>query len=117
MYSRHIIGKRGEQIAIDYLKGQGYVILEKNFSSRQGEIDIIAKDKEEVVFVEVKTRTNFLYGKPIEAVDLKKQKHLLSTAKYYLLKHNLKNSFIRIDIIEIFLKEGKRIINHIKNCI
>ena len=74
------MGMLGEKIASQYLEKEGYFIIEKNFSCKQGEIDIIAKDtkSKELVFLEVKTRTNYKYGKPVEAVDEKKQKHYLS---------------------------------------
>ena len=58
MYKRHEIGKLGEDLACRYLQNQGYKILERNFEARQGEIDIIALDKSEIIFIEVKTRSN-----------------------------------------------------------
>ena len=62
MYASHELGKQGENYACQYLKTKGYQIIQRNFSCKQGEIDIIAKDKEEYVFIEVKTRHNFHYG-------------------------------------------------------
>ncbi len=117
MYLRHEIGKIGEKIATDYLEEQGYIIVERNFVARQGEIDIIAKDKNEFIFIEVKTRTNLLYGKPIEAVDNKKQKNLIRTVKYYLYSKHLENRFVRIDVIEIYLNGKQYKVNHIKQII
>lgn len=117
MYLRHEIGKKGEDLATKYLENLGYTIIERNFVAKQGEIDIIAKDKEELVFIEVKTRTNALYGKPVEAVNLPKQKHLISTVKYYLYVNHLENKFVRLDIIEVYLKENTYRINHIRQII
>lgn len=117
MYQRHETGKLGEDLACKYLQNQGYKIIERNFEARQGEIDIIALDKKELVFIEVKTRTNTNYGKPVEAVDLKKQKHLIKTVEYYLYSRNLENEFIRIDVIEIYLYHNKYRVNHIKQVI
>ena len=117
MYLRHEIGKIGEKIATDYLEEQGYIIVERNFVARQGEIDIIAKDKNEFIFIEVKTRTNLLYGKPIEAVDNKKQKNLIRTVKYYLYSKHLENRFVRIDVIEVYLNGKQYKVNHIKQII
>ena len=117
MYQRHIIGKNGEQLAVKYLIKNNYKILETNFECRQGEIDIIAKDKQELVFIEVKTRTNNLYGQPSEAVDLTKQNHIKKVIAYYLYKNKLENSFIRIDVIEIKINQNKKYINHIKEAI
>ena len=66
---RQELGKEGEDFAADYLQKQGYEIIDRNFECKQGEIDIIAKEKNEYVFIEVKTRQNFHYGMPCEAVN------------------------------------------------
>ena len=117
MYLRHKLGKNGENIATEYLKSIGYSIIERNYTARQGEIDIIAKDKNELVFIEVKTRSSLQYGRPADAIDLTKQKHLISTIKYYLYSKHLANTYVRIDIIEIYLTKSKYTINHIKQSI
>lgn len=117
MYLPHEIGKIGEDLATKYLESLGYTIIERNFVARQGEIDIIAKDKEELVFVEVKTRTNTLYGKPVEAVNDTKQKHLISTTKYYLYSNHLENELVRLDVVEVYLREDSYRLNHIKQII
>ncbi len=117
MYLKHKIGKIGENLACEYLMNNGYQILERNFESRQGEIDIVALDKNEVVFIEVKTRTNNKYGTPVEAVDENKQNHLIRTIEYYIYKRNLHDKFIRIDVIEIYLYRHKYKVNHIKQII
>ena len=117
MYLKHEIGKIGEDLAVRYLESLGYIIIERNFSAKQGEIDVIAQDNEELVFIEVKTRTNNLYGKPIDAVNEVKQKHLISTTKYYLYTKHLENYFIRLDVIEVYLRENSYKINHIKQII
>ena len=117
MYFKHEIGKKGEELATRYLENNGYKIIERNFVAKQGEIDIIAQDKEELVFIEVKTRTSNLYGNPIEAVNEIKQKHLISTTKYYLYAKHLENKFIRLDVIEVYLRENSYKINHIKQII
>ena len=108
------LGKQGEEYANQYLQTQGYQIIEKNFYCKQGEIDIIAKDKKEYVFIEVKTRTSLQYGMPREAVNIKKQRHIWNATKYYLYKNKLENKFIRFDVIEIYQRQGKTYINHIK---
>ena len=76
MYINQKLGKLGEDIISNYIQKQGYKILERNFECSQGEIDIIAKNKNELVFIEVKTRSNTNFGTPSEAVDYKKQKHI-----------------------------------------
>ena len=121
MQTNKQIGLLGENLATDFLISQGYHILKRNFNCKIGEIDIIAidnVDKNELVFVEVKTRTQNLYGSPSEAVDFRKTKHLYKVAEYFLMINKLENTFVRFDVIEI--KENLRHkirINHIKNII
>ena len=114
MYERHELGKTGEEIGTQYLINNGYKLIIRNFRCRQGEIDIIAKDKDEIVFIEVKTRRNTNYGYPIDAVDKRKQKHILNASQYYVYKNKLEKRKIRFDVIEIY-KKDKFYINHIKN--
>ena len=111
------LGKLGEKIAEKYLIKNKYTIIEKNFYSRQGEIDIIAEEKntKEIVFIEVKTRTNSKYGRPKDAVTINKRKHMYKTARYYLYKNKNNNQFIRFDVIEIVIRGKKDWLNHIKN--
>jgi len=117
MYIRHEIGKVGEDLAVKFLQNEGYKIIERNFECKQGEIDIIALDKKELIFLEVKTRTNIKYGKPVDAVDKTKQKHLTKAVEYYLYSRHLENKFVRIDVIEIYLINNKYRVNHIKQII
>lgn len=117
MYIQHEIGKIGEELAVKYLNQNGYKVIERNFRCKQGEIDIISKDNKEWVFIEVKTRTNNKFGKPIEAVDINKQKHLSKAIKYYLYVRNLENEYIRVDVIEVYLNKHNYKINHIKQII
>ena len=117
MYERHETGKTGEDIAVKYLEQQGYKIIERNFECKQGEIDIIAQDKAELVFIEVKTRASVTYGLPKEAVNNIKKKHIYWSAEYYIYSRNLENYPIRIDVMEIYKKHGKFWVNHIKQAI
>lgn len=117
MNKKYEIGRFGEGKAVKYLKRKGYKILERNFFSRYGEIDIIALDKKEIVFIEIKSRTNSLYGNPAEAVTNNKLNHIYNTAKYYLYIHNLLNKPVRIDVIEIYIKNKKININHLKQVV
>ena len=68
-----------------------------------------------MVFIEVKTRSNFCFGKPREAVDSYKQKHIYQTVKYYLYQNKLDNYYVRFDVIEIYLKKDKCKLRHLKN--
>jgi len=117
MYERHETGRIGEDIATIYLQQSGYTIIERNFECKIGEIDIIAKDKNEIVFIEVKTRASALYGLPKEAVDQTKKKHIYRSAEFYVYIKHLENKPIRIDVIEVYKKQGKFRVNHIKNAI
>lgn len=119
MYLRHEVGKLGEDFACNYLIKNNYEIIERNFQCKQGEIDIIAKDisKNELVFIEVKTRLNFSFGRPVQAVNSIKQRHILNSSKYYLYKNSINNAFIRYDVIEVFVNNYQFKINHIKQII
>lgn len=108
------LGKRGEEIGCEYLKKIGYEILERNFTCRQGEIDMIAKDKAEYVFVEVKTRSNVNYGRPVDAVNGFKQKHMYESARYYLHIHQKDSTFVRFDVIEIYWLKNSYKLRHLK---
>lgn len=117
--NKKYLGDIGEDITCKFLIKQNYKIVERNFFYRGGEIDIIAYDceKDELVFVEVKTRSNKNYGLPSEAVDKWKIKHILKGAKYYMYKNNINNANVRFDIIELFFVNKKFLINHIKQII
>lgn len=117
MYERHILGKKGEDVAVEYLKNQGYNILDRNFLCRQGEIDVIALDKNYVVFVEIKARTSTEYGLPSESVTKRKLEHLIKAAKYYLHVRKLEDANVRIDAIEVYVANNKYYINHLKQII
>jgi len=118
MYKQKI-GKKGEEIASKYLEKNNYNILERNFRCLQGEIDIIAYDKQNkyLVFFEVKTRTNFKYGFPGDAVDSNKRRHILSSVKYYLYSRKLENALVRIDVLEVILLNGKWRLRHLRDVI
>lgn len=117
MYVSHELGRIGENIIADYITKLGYKVVERNFACNQGEIDIIAKDKEELVFIEVKTRTDISYGEASEAVTNTKKRHLINSIKYYIYKQKLENQPIRIDVAEVYIKCGKVKINYIKQAI
>lgn len=116
MCKNEIIGKEGEEIASIYLEAKGTKIIKRNFYCRAGEIDIIAKDKDELIFIEVKTRTNSKFGRPSEAINFVKKKHLYHCIEYYLYSNQIKDAKIRIDAIEVYLNTQIYCrVNHIKN--
>lgn len=109
------IGKRGETLAARYLERQGFVILESNARIGHKEVDIIARDGDEVVFVEVKTRTGDSHGTAAEAVTSHKLSHLITALEAYLLRHPEVSS-ARIDVIAITVTSiGKARLQHYRN--
>lgn len=94
-------GNQGEDLACKYLQKSGYKILERNYRIRGGEVDIVAFDKEYLVFIEVKTRSSHEFGLPVEAMTSWKIKFLLKTAQFYLQKINWGDKPYRLDFISI----------------
>ena len=101
MQNKRTIGSNYEKIAGQYLEQQGYQIVEYNFHSRFGEIDIIAKHQGYLVFVEVKYRENDKSGHPLEAVSVSKQRTISKCAFYYLQKHKVQEEAVRFDVVGI----------------
>lgn len=110
------VGDLGENAAADYLQEAGYELLARKYRLKIGEIDIIAKINETIVFVEVKTRSSNQYGFPAEAVTYRKQQKIINTALCYLNYINKSTACCRFDVMEIFLGELRVIrYNHIIN--
>ena len=103
---KNFVGKLGEDRARKYLIQNGYKILESNYFCRFGEIDIIAMDKNCLVFIEVKTRTNGKYGNPENAVNYWKKKHMELTARNYIDHKRMGNFIARFDVVEVFMKNA-----------
>lgn len=114
IYRKKELGNTGEKIAAEYLEKNKYKIIERNFYCIQGEIDIIAECDNEIVFIEVKTRTSNSFGVPSEAVNTVKRMHMYKAARYFLYKSNCLDKFVRFDVIEVLLKDGRFNVNHIK---
>jgi putative endonuclease len=113
--SSKLVGEKGEEIAVKYLKKKGYKIVERNYQSRIGEIDIIALDKNTLVFIEVKSRYSQRYGDPIEAVDNRKKEQISKMAKMYLNRKRLWHLNCRFDVVSIVFKENKPIVKILKD--
>jgi putative endonuclease len=109
------LGNIGENAASDYLRKAGYEILAQKYRCRFGEIDIIAKNKDFIVFVEVKTRSNKVYGMPAEAVTYYKQQKIINTALNYLNFTKKANAALRFDILEVLWSPQGMQYNHIMN--
>lgn len=108
-------GTAGETSAVRFLELRGMKILCRNYRFERGEIDVVAEDGRELVFVEVKTRRTKSYGEPEEAVNAKKQAQLRKVAEGYLFEHRIDDRPCRFDVVAIFFHNGKAEIKHFKN--
>jgi putative endonuclease len=117
MRNNHLkIGELGEKKAAEMLKEKGYQIVDRNKENKYGEIDIIAKDKDELVFLEVRSKTGVDFGLPEETVGYRKKKKLIRNAKAYL-KYKKTDISYRIDVIGIIFTKDKEVkrVKHYKN--
>lgn len=116
---RQQLGRRGESIASAFLENKGYTILERNWRTPYGEIDIIARRDDAFVFVEVKTRASNTLGPPEISITSRKAEHMRSAAEYYIQQHPELTSDGRIDVISIQLPADNLppIIEHFENVI
>ena len=110
-YLNYAMGVKGEVLAEKFLKKEKYKIICKNYKTKLGEVDIVAKDKDFLCFVEVKYRKSLNFGYPREAVTYQKQKRIKLTASVYLKSKYLSNVYTRFDVIEILADK----ITHIQN--
>ncbi len=101
------VGKEGEEIAVTFLKSKGYEILERNYHYGHGEIDIVAKDKECLVFIEVKSRINLELGEPEYAVNQRKIKQIKKMAELYLFDKEIEEADCRFDVVAVLLNDRK----------
>lgn len=110
--SKHVdFGKQGEQLAVEFLKSEGYKILDTNYRNAMGELDIIARKDQLLVIIEVKRRKTIAHGFPREAVSYHKQKQIARLTQWYIQQHKLHNMQVRFDVIEIIGED----IHHIKD--
>ena len=112
--STYKIGNFGENLAVGYLLSKKYIIIEQNFKAQGCEVDIIAQNKDVLVFVEVKYRRTLQYGRPLEAVSVSKQRRIYTAAEIYLAEKNLSCN-CRFDVIEIIKLGEEYEVNHIEN--
>ena len=110
------IGQWGELIALAHLNGKAYKLIGQNVLTPYGEIDLIAEKDGITIFVEVKTRTNQSFGNPEDAINTRKQEHMLACAEYYAQEHEIDHW--QIDVIAITGKPGGRqILEHFENAL
>ena len=117
--SKQVLGATGEEIAVDYLVSQGYVVFDRNWRSKGGEIDIIASEKfnsqDELIFIEVKTRSSRDYGDPIEAITATKYLRMYRLALEWLSENSASREAWRLDVISIVISRAQEIeIDHLK---
>lgn len=108
------LGEEGEKIAVQYLKSKGYIIHHTNWRMSHLEIDVIAEHKNELVFIEIKTRSSNKFGEPEDAVDYQKEKDLIRLADVYL-DHLQQEVLSRFDIISIILSDSESNITHFED--
>ena len=111
MAEHNELGELGEEMAVDYLSSLGYIILERNYRFDRAEVDIIAQDKEQIVIVEVKTRTSDFFGDPQEFVSPGKIKQVVKVADHYLIS-NENDMEARFDIVAIVVNKKTEEIEH-----
>ena len=115
MKSTRAIGNSGERDAVLFLQRQGFAILDRNYTFHHGEVDIVAKDGNDLVFVEVKLRRTTRFGLPEEAVTPAKQELIRRTAEGYVQEKNLDNISCRFDVVAINVENGITKFVHYKN--
>jgi putative endonuclease len=115
MNQRREFGKAGEDLAVRYLRKKGYKILERNYTCPVGEIDIVARDKKTIVFVEVKTRRSMSYGSARLAITPHKQRKISMTALYYLKFNHQMGQGARFDVVTVYSTRDMQEIDLIKN--
>jgi len=109
------VGKLGEELAVRHLEDAGYRIIERNYRCLLGEIDVIARDGEHLVFVEVKSRRGGGFGEPQEAVGPRKRRKISKIAQFYLKEKRLKDVRARFDVVAVRLMPGESRIKLIRN--
>ncbi len=114
MNRKQFLGRYGEERAADYLKDLGYEIVERNWRSRIGEIDLIANENGRIVFVEVKTRSGSDFGHPFEAITLEKVARMRRLAADWCAVKQVSGIKVRLDAIAVLVNGGKVSIEHLK---
>jgi len=113
---RQILGEKGEKQAARYLKKKGYKVVTANYRCKYGEIDLIVRDADILIFIEVKTRTSTDFGDPAAAVDYRKQQQISKVAHHYLITHHNDDVDARFDVISILSPRGQKTeIEHISD--
>lgn len=113
MAAKYDLGRRGEQIAVEYLTNRGFVVLDRNWRCRDGEIDVVASDRGKLVVCEVKTRSGVAFGDPVEAVTASKAIRIRRVTQAWLRTHRVRWCELRFDIVAIVVPpEGDIAVQH-----
>jgi putative endonuclease len=113
--TRSELGSRGERIAAAYLTDTGLRLLDRNWRCREGELDLVARDDEAIVFCEVKTRRGIGYGSPVEAVTPAKQRRLRLLAQRWLAAHDEHAPYLRFDVVGVLVRPDRpALVTHLR---
>jgi putative endonuclease len=107
MAAKDELGRRGEDVAVEYLQRQGLVVLSRNWRCRDGELDVVCTDRARLVVCEVKTRSSTRYGAPAEAVDERKARRIRRLAQLWLAAHQVRWCEVRFDVLAVLAAPGR----------
>lgn len=113
--ARLSLGRHGEELAVRHLEAHGFTVLARNHRTPVGELDIVARDRRHLLFVEVKTRRGTAFGAPAEAVGAHKQRQIVRAAQWYLASRNFSGLQPRFDVIAVIVGSSEPAITHIPN--
>lgn len=107
MAAKDVLGRRGEDLAVEYLQEQGLVVLDRNWRCRDGELDVVCTDSSRLVVCEIKTRSSTRYGLPAEAVDARKAHRIRRLAQLWLAAHQVRWCEVRFDVLAVLAEPGR----------
>ncbi|TLM65804.1 MAG: YraN family protein [Deltaproteobacteria bacterium] len=113
--ARLSLGRLGEDLAVRHLEQRGFTILARNHRTPVGELDIVARDRSHLLFIEVKTRRSTAFGVPAEAVGARKQRQIVRAAQWYLASRRFPDLQPRFDVIAVIAGRGEPAVTHIAN--
>lgn len=118
MRAKDVVGQYGEGVAVRHLTGLGFVVLERNWRCELGEIDIVARDGDDLVFCEVKTRTGSGFGSPLEAITWRKASRLRRLAARWLADHEVRPAGVRVDVVGVIRPpRGPALVEHLRGVV
>jgi putative endonuclease len=112
---RQVRGRHGERVAEEFLRAQGYTIIARNYRVSFGEVDLIALDRQPLVFVEVRSLTGGAFGDAVASINVRKQRQIAKAAMHYLARNGWTEQEARFDVVGIQWEGGQACLSHIKN--